>query len=219
MTTKTDIALLRCPFCGGQAEMDTRQGYRALGTGRMGNRIAIYCRSCDADMGVCIEDVPDITPEQVAEMWNRRAAVEADRRDHVRGAASVIPVPTTKAEYIALLDLVARLRALARFEHDDVSVADEAADALISGKPAASAEPCFCDRMYPDSNPDATCGDCPRDYRPAAPVATQTQTCNHVYEARPIDGTTRASVQCEPVCRKCGYRPAVRAAKGDKHEN
>lgn len=81
MTTKTDdIKLLPCPFCGGEAEMDTRQGYLALGTGRLGNRIAVYCRRCDADMGVCIEDVPDITPEQVAEMWNRRAAVEADRQ-------------------------------------------------------------------------------------------------------------------------------------------
>ena len=80
MTTKTDIKLLPCPFCGGDAEMDTRQGYLALGTGRPGNRIAVYCQHCDADMGVCIEDVPDITPEQVAEMWNRRAAVEADRQ-------------------------------------------------------------------------------------------------------------------------------------------
>lgn len=79
MTTKTDITLLPCPFCGGEAEIDTRQGYLALGTGRLGNRIAAYCRSCNADMGVCVEDVPDIEPEQVADMWNRRAAVEADR--------------------------------------------------------------------------------------------------------------------------------------------
>lgn len=79
MTTKTDIILKPCPFCGGEAEMDTRQGYLALGTGRLGNRIAVYCRSCNADMGVCVEDVPDIEPEQVADMWNRRAAVEADR--------------------------------------------------------------------------------------------------------------------------------------------
>ncbi len=71
--------LKKCPFCGGDAELDPRQGYRALGTGRMGNRVVAYCRDCGADMGVCIEDVPDITPEQVAEMWNRRAAVEADR--------------------------------------------------------------------------------------------------------------------------------------------
>lgn len=29
---------------------------------------------------------------------------------------------------------------------------------------------CFCDRMYPDSNPNASCGDCPtRDYAPQPP--------------------------------------------------
>ena len=29
---------------------------------------------------------------------------------------------------------------------------------------------CFCDRMYPDSNPNASCGDCPtRDYAPKPP--------------------------------------------------
>ena len=40
---------------------------------------------------------------------------------------------------------------------------------------AAATQPapdeCFCDRMYPDSNPNASCGDCPtRDYG-AQPVA------------------------------------------------
>ena len=29
---------------------------------------------------------------------------------------------------------------------------------------------CFCDRMYPDSSPSASCGDCPtRDYAPQPP--------------------------------------------------
>ena len=34
---------------------------------------------------------------------------------------------------------------------------------------------CFCDRMYPDSNPNASCGDCPtRDYAPKpAPASAQ----------------------------------------------
>lgn len=36
---------------------------------------------------------------------------------------------------------------------------------------------------------------------------TSAQPCDHVYEARPIDGSTRANVPCEAVCRKCGYRP------------
>lgn len=81
MTTKTDdIKLLPCPFCGGEAEMDAHQYYLNITTGHPGDRIAIYCTECGADMGICREDVHDITPEQVADMWNRRAAVEADRQ-------------------------------------------------------------------------------------------------------------------------------------------
>jgi hypothetical protein len=66
--------LKACPFCGGEAELDTRQGYAQFPpNGRHGSRIAVYCRECGADIGVCREDVPDIEPEQVAELWNRRA--------------------------------------------------------------------------------------------------------------------------------------------------
>ena len=45
-------------------------------------------------------------------------------------------------------------------------------------QPTESEQPCFCDRMYPDSNPDASCGDCPtRDYKqPAAPTVKQSLT-------------------------------------------
>ncbi|WP_323026648.1 hypothetical protein [Castellaniella sp.] len=44
--------------------------------------------------------------------------------------------------------------------------------------------------------------------------AVQPQSCNHIFEAQPIDGSWSASVSCEPVCAKCGYRPAVNATKG-----
>lgn len=76
--------------------------------------------------------------------WGR-AAVEADRRgrvaklpesdklDQFRGVTKMVP-----SEELA--DLIARLRALARYEHDDMSVADEAADALMA-PPAAGVEP------------------------------------------------------------------------------
>ncbi len=167
MTTKTDITLLPCPFCGGEAEIDTRQGYLALGTGRLGNRIAAYCRGCNADMGVCIEDVPDIEPEQVANMWNRRAAVEADRQGRMPsneeieacgsgGPMSLVialdfaenprpfgslaaPADTNGELYKALRVLAAEYRAL---------VAE--ADALLSGQPAASMEPSGYAYRYPD---------------------------------------------------------------------
>lgn len=38
-------------------------------------------------------------------------------------------------------------------------------DALLA---EGSAEKCFCDEKYPDSNRAATCGDCPRDYKGSA---------------------------------------------------
>ena len=44
--------------------------------------------------------------------------------------------------------------------------------ALDAARTAAHDAPdeCFCDRMYPDSNPNASCGDCPtRDYAPKPP--------------------------------------------------
>ena len=53
--------------------------------------------------------------------------------------------------------------------HNDDSGAQKGNHAPQPAEP----EPCFCDRMYPDSNPDASCGDCPiRDWgaKAAEPV-------------------------------------------------
>ena len=54
--------------------MDTVRGYSQFPHGTHGTAVAVYCRECCADMSVCKEDVPDIDGEQVAAMWNRRAA-------------------------------------------------------------------------------------------------------------------------------------------------
>jgi hypothetical protein len=63
-----------CPFCGGIAEMDTQRAYRPMVSGKaIGTGIAIYCLSCDAEMMRCREDTPDVTPDEMAEAWNRRA--------------------------------------------------------------------------------------------------------------------------------------------------
>ena len=73
-----------CPFCGGEAEMDTRRQYRALTSGRLGNACAVYCTACEADVSVCLEDVPEWTEEAlqyVTERWNtrpREAQLEAE---------------------------------------------------------------------------------------------------------------------------------------------
>jgi len=64
--------LKNCPFCGGVAEMDTRQPYAEYLTGKHGTAIAIYCRECGVGVSICKADVPDVCPEMVEEIWNRR---------------------------------------------------------------------------------------------------------------------------------------------------
>ena len=55
------------------------------------------------------------------------------------------------------------------------------------------ADECFCDRMYPDSNPNASCGDCPtRDY---APKPTHAPAADGAGELPPLP---------EPTC--LGFR-------------
>lgn len=74
--------LLPCPFCGGEAELDTQRGYRALSSGRLGNACAAYCTKCEADMTICLEDVPDWSVEEAAqyvtERWNTRTPSKGD---------------------------------------------------------------------------------------------------------------------------------------------
>lgn len=70
--------LLDCPFCGGTAEMDTQQPYVSLYGGYRGKRVAIYCTECPADMGICLEDIPEVPLEAVVDLveekWNTRPA-------------------------------------------------------------------------------------------------------------------------------------------------
>ncbi len=48
-----------------------------------------------------------------------------------------------------------------------ISEAKSAIFALAEHDAQPAPDECFCDRMYPDSNPNASCGDCPtRDYAP-----------------------------------------------------
>ena len=65
-----------CPFCGGDPEIDTNQYYRSLSTGEIGSRVVIYCTNCDAEIGFCTEDAPDVDPtlllHDVLGKWNNR---------------------------------------------------------------------------------------------------------------------------------------------------
>ena len=63
-----------CPFCSAPAEMDTRQAYVNICTGRVETSIAIYCTECGVQAILCRGDIPDLEPEEVVAIWNRRAA-------------------------------------------------------------------------------------------------------------------------------------------------
>lgn len=80
--------LLPCPFCGGEAELDTQRGYRALSSGRLGNACAAYCTKCEADMTTCLEDVPgwslDEAAHYVTECWNTRAPSKGDLDERLK---------------------------------------------------------------------------------------------------------------------------------------
>lgn len=62
---------------------------------------------------------------------------------------------------------------------------------MLAAAPQPTPDECFCDRMYPDSNPNASCGDCPtRDYAPQpAPAHVQvdvlSELADEIEEAYP----------------------------------
>lgn len=78
-----------CPFCGGEAESDSRRGYRNISTGNPEKAAAIYCTKCSADMTWCYRDTPEIERDQVMtlliEQWNTRAtaSLEGDAVERV----------------------------------------------------------------------------------------------------------------------------------------
>lgn len=67
-----------CAHCGGAAECDSRQAFRSMSSGKIRNRFAIYCTSCNADMGFCYDDIEscnhDAAVDQTTAAWNTRAS-------------------------------------------------------------------------------------------------------------------------------------------------
>lgn len=67
-----------CAHCGGAAECDSRQAFRAMSSGKIRNRFAIYCTSCNSDMGFCYDDIEscnhDAAVDQTTAAWNTRAS-------------------------------------------------------------------------------------------------------------------------------------------------
>lgn len=71
--------LLPCPFCGGNAELDTRRSYRKIGSGDLDDAVAVYCLECTADHMACRADHIGLTTNDLVDIvsaaWNRRAPV------------------------------------------------------------------------------------------------------------------------------------------------
>ena len=65
-----------CPACGTVPECDSKQAYRILSSGEMGEALAIYCPHCDVSLTVCKEDVPDMTMEALLHIWNNQPLVD-----------------------------------------------------------------------------------------------------------------------------------------------
>lgn len=68
--------LLKCPFCGGEAEMDYMQPFRHYRTGELLDQPAVYCRDCSAQIAHYPGDLSlsrDETAEIVVTAWNTRA--------------------------------------------------------------------------------------------------------------------------------------------------
>lgn len=90
--------------------------------------------------------------------------------------------------------------------------------ALLAVWPVA-AEPaqdkCFCDRMYPDSNPNASCGDCPtRDYKaadPAQPVERRWTGPGYLEQTGYIDPQPGEHVSDAESLLRSAAQKAVRA--------
>jgi hypothetical protein len=96
--------LLPCPFCGGDAEMDTQQSYRNISTARLETGVAIYCRECPAQVMLCRGDLPDLHPDEVIAIWNRRPAA-GDRAEPgvcpIAPGFVMVPREPTEAMWIA----------------------------------------------------------------------------------------------------------------------
>lgn len=68
-----------CPFCGGDAELDTQRAYRELVSGKIAHSVAVYCRVCNADMSVdpdeCFAGDASIARAEMIDAWNNRKPV------------------------------------------------------------------------------------------------------------------------------------------------
>lgn len=102
-----EAKLKACPFCGGDAESDTTQGFRRMMDGAISKAVAIYCLRCTAQITMCHDDHKEYAPEDMltilTDAWNIRAGARepeaAPTAGNIAGSISAngsVP-PETKA--------------------------------------------------------------------------------------------------------------------------
>lgn len=106
--------LLPCPFCGGEAENDFQQAYRAIQDGRIDHGAAVYCTRCDANMIMCRGDHPELSDEErmavMVEDWNRRAAAPPQPTERVSDTPSAALEAPLNSFEIEVLEMLAGKR-------------------------------------------------------------------------------------------------------------
>lgn len=101
--------ILPCPFCGGEAELDSQRHYRNYQSGRIESAISIGCRVCGAEMMTCRKDVPDIECGQIIEAWNQRAQLAEKDAPKTATLASLIAAAIPCGEARDLIDVNRKL--------------------------------------------------------------------------------------------------------------
>lgn len=98
------VDVLPCPFCGGDAEMDTMQGYCSL-KGVLGSQVAIYCTKCSASQSLCREDHRELSHDDLIfaakDLWNQR-----DELNRVLGSPSLRVAGERNTEIIKLRSIL-----------------------------------------------------------------------------------------------------------------
>jgi len=70
------MKLLPCPFCNGEAETNTAQGYRRISDGVLRRSVTVRCTKCSATLATKCDDFPEYDPGDLLtilrEAWNCR---------------------------------------------------------------------------------------------------------------------------------------------------
>jgi hypothetical protein len=148
----TSIALKPCPFCDGVAELDTCQPYLALGTGKLGKAVAVYCTTCSAHMTECVEDHRDVPREDVTTyvvgLWNARKQPDETPVLYTKAEAETLcAIAAAGVQHVSALD-AARYRWLKDrwydaplFGHTDASDIDAIIDSQLADEAIEAEQP------------------------------------------------------------------------------